>query len=142
MKDIENKEDLDEFIHNWVDSDTRTKKAFSRLMDYLLKQQENVLSFHPRPGVTYSLRAKHKDQRKREIYTMVDIIDDDPSERWLSVCFYGDLITDPEQRGDFVPDGLLGEDAICFDVEQFDDNLLDYIEQRFDESHDSAAKEQ
>ncbi len=142
MEDIENKEELDEFIHNWADSDTLTKKAFSSLTDYLLKQQDNVLSFHPRPGVTYSLRAKHKNQRRREIYTMVDIIDDDPSERWLSVCFYGDLISDPEERGDFVPDGLLGEDAICFDVEQFDENLLNYIEQRFDESHDRAAKEQ
>jgi hypothetical protein len=141
MQDIENKEELDEFINNWTDPQTRTKKVFDRLMDYLLKQPDNILSFHPRPGVTYSLRAKHNNQRKREIYTMVDIIDDDPSERWLSVCFYGDLISDPEERGDFVPDGLLGEDATCFDVEAYDDNLLKYIEQRFDEAHENAAKE-
>jgi hypothetical protein len=141
MQDIENKEELDEFINNWTGPQTRTKKVFDRLMDYLLKQPDNILSFHPRPGVTYSLRAKHNNQRKREIYTMVDIIDDDPSERWLSVCFYGDLISDPEERGDFVPDGLLGEDATCFDVEAYDDNLLKYIEQRFDEAHENAAKE-
>jgi len=29
------------------------------------------------------------------------------------------MITDPEERGDFVPEGLLGEYAHCFDIEEF-----------------------
>ena len=45
---------------------------------------------------------------------MVDIIDDDPADRWLSVCFYDELVDDPKGLGDEVPGGLLGEDAKCF----------------------------
>ena len=141
MENIQRKEDLDRFVDEWADSEAGTKKAFTRLMEYLKNQKENAISFHPRPGVTYSLRAKHKNQRKREIYAMVDVIDDDPSNRWLSVCFYGEMISDPGERGDFVPGGLLGEDAVCFDIEHFDPDFLDYIEQRFYESHNNAANE-
>jgi hypothetical protein len=68
---------------------------------------------------------------------MVDVIEDDP--RWLSVCFYGEMITDPEEKGDFVPEGLLGEDAVCFDVEERDEKLITYIETRLDEACQSAS---
>lgn len=70
---------------------------------------------------------------------MVDVIEDAP--RWLSVCFYGEMITDPDEQGDFVPEGLLGEDAICFDIDQYDDALLQYVEARLDEAYRSASTE-
>jgi hypothetical protein len=38
---------------------------------------------------------------------MVDVIDDDPEVRWLSVCFYGEMITDPDEAGELIPEGLL-----------------------------------
>jgi hypothetical protein len=70
---------------------------------------------------------------------MVDVIEDNP--RWLSVCFYDEMITDPEEKGDFVPEGLLGEDAVCFDIEELDEELIRYIEIRLDEAYRSALKE-
>ncbi len=70
---------------------------------------------------------------------MVDVIEDSP--RWLSVCFYGEMITDPEENGDFVPEGLLGDDAVCFDIEARDKVLIRYIENRLDEAWRSAAVE-
>jgi len=64
-----------------------------------------------------------------------------PANRWLSVRFYMELITDPEERGDFVPGGLLGEDACCFDIEKWDEDVLAYAEKRISESYENAARE-
>ena len=50
-------------------------------------------------------------------------------------------ITDPGEKGDFVPEGLLGEDAVCFDIEEKDEELIQYIEIRLDEAFRSASKE-
>ena len=69
---------------------------------------------------------------------MVDVIEDDP--RWLSVCFYGDMISDPEEKGDFVPGGLLGQDARCFDINQYSEEELRYIKARMDEACTAAAR--
>ncbi|MCI5126792.1 MAG: hypothetical protein D3925_20505, partial [Candidatus Electrothrix sp. AR5] len=70
---------------------------------------------------------------------MIDVIEDNP--RWLSVCFYGDMITDPEGQGDAVPGGLLGEDAVCFDLEAWDEERVRYVEARLDEACQRAAQE-
>ena len=35
--------------------------------------------------------------------------------------------------------GLLGEDAVCFDFEERDEQLIRYIEARLDEAHQNAA---
>jgi hypothetical protein len=49
------------------------------------------------------------------------------------------MITDPEDRGDFVPQGLLGEDAVCFDIDQYDEAILTYLESRMDEAAQNAV---
>jgi hypothetical protein len=68
----------------------------------------------------------------------MDVIDEDP--RWLSVCFYGDMITDPEEKGDLVPEGLMGEDGYCFDVDENDPEHIDYICRRLDEAYENSLK--
>lgn len=127
------------FIDEWEETEERNKEAFLRLNAYLRQKEGVMLEFIPRPGVTYSLRAVHAHQKKRGLFAMVDVIDDAP--RWLSVCFYGEMITDPDETGDFVPEGLLGEDAVCFDIEAWDENLIQYVEARLDEAWKSASKE-
>ena len=124
---------LNAFIEEWEETPEKNKEVFLHLREYLGKK-EGVS-----PGVTYSLRAVHDAQKKRELFVMVDVIEDDP--RWLSVCFYGEMITDPEEKGDFVPEGLLGEDAVCFDVEEQDEKLVRYIKDRLDEACCSALEE-
>jgi hypothetical protein len=84
------------------------------------------------------LRAAHENQKSRKLFVMVDVIEDQP--RWLSVCFYGEMIQDPEEKGDYVPEGLLGEDAVCFDIEAFDIADLNYVQSRLDEAHAAGAK--
>lgn len=131
--------ELHDFISGWSDSPERNKEAFVRLKSHLEAQAGVALEFVPRPGVTYSLRASHPNQSRRSLFVMVDVIEDDP--RWLSVCFYGEMITDPDEQGDFVPEGLLGEDAMCFDIDQYDDALLKYVQDRLDEAYRSASTE-
>lgn len=141
MSERDIQQELNEFLDAWEDTPNQTKKAFLQLKEYLAGMQDIKLSFNARPGVTYSLRAAHPAQKDRGLFVMVDVIDDNPEDRWLSVCFYGDMITDPEEKGDFVPEGLLGEDAHCIDVEEWSDDDLRYLEARLDEAYTSASKE-
>ncbi len=115
----------------------KNKAAFLRLKTALEQKEGVSLDFIPRPGVTYSLRATHAMQKEKPLFVMVDVIEDAP--RWLSVCFYGDMISDPEDMGDFVPEGLLGEDAMCFDIDRWDDHLIAYVESRMDEAWQYAG---
>lgn len=130
---------LKAFIEAWEETPERNKEMFLHFKEYLGRKEGVTLEFIPRPEVTYSLRAAHADQKKRNLFVMVDVIEDTP--RWLSVCFYGEMITDPEEEGDFVPEGLLGEDAVCFDIETWDDKLVRYVEARLDEAWQSASQE-
>jgi len=127
------------FAESWTETDTRMKEAFLSLKDYLNTKEGVTLDFHSRPGVSYSLRARHAAQTDRDLFVMVDVIDDDPAERWLSVCFYGDMITDPDEEGDLIPDGLKGSDGYCFDMDEFDADKLAYLKARFDEACTNAA---
>ena len=135
MKDTT--EELDTFVEAWVETQEKNKAAFLRLKEHLNAMRGVTLKFLPRPGVTYSLRAVHEHQKDKSLFAMVDVIEEEP--RWLSVCFYSHMIHDPEERGDFVPEGLLGEDALCFDLEAYDEDALKYIETRLNEACQSAA---
>ncbi|MBL0713249.1 MAG: hypothetical protein JJV98_06065 [Desulfosarcina sp.] len=135
----ESKQALQSFIDEWSDTEEKNKQAFLRLKARLETMDQISLDFVPRPGLTYSLRGIHPNQQKRPLFVMIDVIEDSP--RWLSVCFYGEMISDPEEQGDFVPEGLLGEDATCFDIEAYDKKLLDYVETRMREAHQRAVQE-
>jgi len=130
--------EVEKFIEDWPDSPERNKAIFIRLKDFLSAMSGIVFEFVAREGITYSLRAKHENQTDKPLFVMVDVIEDSP--RWLSVCFYGELITDPDEVGDFVPEGLLGEDAICFDLEEYDEEAISYVEARLAEAHQNATK--
>ncbi|MBC2717550.1 MAG: hypothetical protein HF978_19770 [Desulfobacteraceae bacterium] len=134
----DNLHELESFIENWPDSPEQNKQTFIRLKKSLESKPGVILEFIPRPEVTYSLRAKHENQTGKPLFAMMDVIEDSP--RWLSVCFYGELINDPDESGDYVPEGLLGEDAICFDLEEFDEDAIRYVETRLDEAYTSASK--
>lgn len=127
-------QELNTFLEEWKATPEKNsnKATFLRFKDHLSAKNGVTLEFIARPGVTYSLRAVHAEQKDKDLFVMVDVIED--VERWLSVCFYGDMISDPEEKGDMVPGGLLGEDAICFDLEEQNESLLTYIEARLDEA--------
>jgi hypothetical protein len=128
---------IEEFISLWPDSSETCRDQFVRLKELLRGFADASFEFVSRPGVSYSLRVAHARRHDRPLFTMIDVIDDEP--RWLSVCFYGDMVSDPEEQGDYVPGGLLGEDAICFDVESGDELRFAYVLGRIDEAYRMAA---
>jgi hypothetical protein len=134
----ERAQEIELFVAKWVKSPERNKEAFIELKGHLESMAGVSLSFHPRPGLTYSLRAVQARQKEKSLFVMVDVIEDDP--RWLSVCFYGDMISDPQEKGDFVPGGLLGQDARCFDINRYSEEELRYIKARMDEACMVAAR--
>lgn len=134
--DRQTKQKLETFLQTWDDSPN--KDAFIRLKKHLEHLEGVVLHFLPRPDITYSLRAMHTLQKEKKIFVMIDVIED--ITRWISICFYTAMIKDPEERGAQVPGGLLGEDAICFDLDQPDEALILYLNKRLDEACLQAAR--
>lgn len=126
-------ESFDTLLQDWTADPNGAKKAFLALKDHLTRPGI-TFSYKARPGISYSLRARHADQTNRELFVLVDIIDDDPESRWLSICFYADLVTDPDSLADLVPRGLMGEDACCFTLDSPDPALTQYVIARLDEA--------
>jgi hypothetical protein len=124
---------INAFIHEWQETPEKNREIFLHLMQYLHSKKGVTFDFIARPGITYSLRALHPALKDKELFVMIDVIEDNP--RWLSICFFGAMITDPENKGDVVPGGLLGEDAICFDLEKWDEAFIRYLEARLDEAY-------
>ena len=129
--------EMSEFLEGWTNDPQDMKGAFIRLKERMSGKEHVTFTFISRPGVSYSLRAAMDNlgERERSLFVMIDIIDDDPENRWLSVCFYDDMVDDPDEKGDFVPGGLLGEDGLCFDLDEHDEALISYVGQRIDEAH-------
>jgi hypothetical protein len=131
--------EVERFLEGWEDSALQVKKTFVLLRDYVADKADLSFTFKARPGVSYSLRVKHRLQKSRELFLIMDVIDD-PENRWLSICFYPDMITDPDDKGVLIPLGLLGEDGYCFDFEGWDEEYLHYLKTRLDEAYKNASR--
>lgn len=131
--------EVNDFLNSWTQDAIDAKSVFSRFADYLDSLPEVTLDFKARPGISYSLRAKNSAQKKRDLFVLVDVVDDDPDNRWLSICFYADMVNDPQEIGDFVPDGLMGENAICFNYDENEEKTASYIEERLKEAAKAAS---
>jgi len=127
-------EEIAAFIKEWEQDPLSLRQWFVRYFEALSALDGVDLSFVGRPGVSYSLRPRSTREGARQLFAMVDVIDDDPSSRWMSVCFYEDVITDPEQRGEVIPGGLQGEDGYCFDLLENDPETGKYILDRLVEA--------
>lgn len=132
-------EQVEKFLADWTVDNADTRQVFVGLYGFFKTLEGAEISFVPRPGVTYSLRAGIEGAA-RPIFALVDVIDDDPTSRWLSVCFYEDSITDPEEAGEMIPNGILNEDGYCFDVEEPEPGILEYLAKRASEAHAKALE--
>ncbi len=140
MSNAINLPELDDFLSKWDSSALDMKNGFLALKDCLAAMDDVSCEFNGRPGVSYSLRPKHNNQKDRNLFAMVDVIDDEPEARWLSVCFYGDMIIDPDEMGEVIPGGLAGDDGYCFDVFEYDAAAINYIKERLVEAGKKAAE--
>ncbi|MDO5537006.1 MAG: hypothetical protein Q4F72_05720 [Desulfovibrionaceae bacterium] len=132
---------FDSFLKDWEVDPLGAKKVLEGYRALLAGMEGVSLKYHCRPGVSYSIRAKGKGQTGRDLFVLVDVVDDDPAERWLSVCFYADLITDPDELGDWVPEGLGGEDAACFNYDEASADMEAYIADRLKEAAAKACQD-
>lgn len=133
---------LEQFLEQWTDDETGMRTFFGQLQSYLVKQSNVSLDFKARPGISYSLRAKHAQQKKRDLYVLIDVIDDEPDERWLSICFYAESLSEElQEHGDVVPAGLMGEDACCFDISEYDEDFEAILFACLDSAYTFASAE-
>ncbi|MBD5538592.1 MAG: hypothetical protein HDQ94_01130 [Desulfovibrio sp.] len=132
-------QEVKRFEDGWKDDPLHVKPAFEAWEQFLGGLADVSLDFKARPGISYSLRARHAAQKGRELFVLVDVVDDEPESRWLSVCFYADMVNDPDEKGDFVPQGLMGEDAMCFNLDEDSAEMRDYIAARLAEAARNAA---
>ena len=132
-------ESVKPFMDAWIDDSLGMKPIFHDLLNSLLEKEKVSIEFFERPGISYSLRGIHESQNGRPLFVMVDVIDDDPTARWLSVCFYGDTIQDPDELGDLIPEGLLGSDGYCFDIIESDEPLKKYVSNRIQEAYENVC---
>lgn len=131
---------MEEFLKNWQIDPLEAKPAFLEYKELIENSPGVKTEFLARPGISFSLRATNPQNKNRNILALVDVVDDEPDNRWLSVCFYADSVTDPDEAGDFVPQGLLGEDALCFNLDENDPEIKKYIKERLAEALAGANK--
>ncbi len=131
---------IDDWLKLWDHDPLGGKKAFQTYYAHLNSAPDVVLEFNERPSISYSLRARHTKQEEGELFVLVDVVDDEPEARWLSVCFYASMVSDPQELGDFVPQGLLGSDALCLNLEDDDADMEIYIFERIKEALAATLK--
>jgi hypothetical protein len=134
MKDILRIKEISDLLDNWTIDDNGIKVALTEIIKLMESLSGLSYSFKSRPGISYSLRAC-VDNGEEKLLTLMDIIDDDPESRWISICFYAETITDPDEEGDIIPGGLLGEDGYCFDLFHHDEEKVAYLKERIREAH-------
>lgn len=138
--DAATESDVNAFIDRWSSQKDGAQDSadvlpvFLALRDHLHAQHGAVVHFVSRPGVSHSLRGAFPGWAARPLAVLVDVVDDDPAARWLSVCFHDDALTDPEERGDRIPAGLDGNDARCFNLEDGDEPSMRYVKDRISEA--------
>lgn len=133
-------QEIESFLEGWQGELQPMRDWFRLFYEELSRMDGVTLTFVARPGVSYSIRPVHESQTKRDKFAIVDVIDDDPSERWLSVCFYEDMITDPNGRGELIPGGLSGSDGYCFDMYDNEEALGRDLLERLKEAGSKAAQ--
>ncbi len=121
---------LIQFLDEWTVDPNNVKPLFITLLEHTKRLSDVRVRYIRRPGISHSVRLVNSAQQDGGFFGLMDVVDDDPENRWLSVCFYSDMITDHAGKGDYIPGGIGGNDSTCFSVdhpEGFEDYLKDRI---------------
>lgn len=136
--------EIQKILAAWPDGDAATPRALSTLAAHASALAGAALEVIERPGVSTSLRfdlRPRPDGRERPVFFLLDVVQA-ANEWFLSVCFYEEEISDPEELGNAIPQGLFGETGYCFDLDADnadDAGLLDYLKTRIKEAHAAAT---
>lgn len=129
-------QEIETFLENWTGTHQPLCDSFRLFYRELSAMAGVTCSFNARPGISYSLRCHYNKSTEREFFAIIDVIDEEPENRWLSVCFYKDMIGDPEERGECIPGGIAGSDGYCFNLLGDDREFAGYLVARL---HEAAA---
>ncbi|MBU1276894.1 MAG: hypothetical protein KJ720_16070 [Proteobacteria bacterium] len=135
---------LEQFLEQWPAGQAGLKKSLLAYRQGVLELQGVSETFLPRPGVSYSLRwdlDPRPQGREKPLFALADVVPLGEEEMMLSLCFYGDDISDPEELGNFIPGGLYGENGHCFDLEGDDPQMVAYCLIRAAEAQAAARRE-
>ena len=127
---------------HWPQTQADLLKVLDELKTSALALPGAALEVVSRAGVSISLRFSLKPApkaNKRPVFHLIDVVAFD-DELFLSVCFYADQITDPEELGNLVPLGLFGEDGYCFDLEEPEQSFTAYLKERQAQAHKAASE--
>ena len=134
---------LEQFLEQWPAGEAGLKKSLLAYRREVMDMAGVGESFLPRPGVSYSLRwdlDPRPEGRDKPLFAMADVVPLGEDELMLSLCFYGDDISDPDELGNLIPGGLYGENGHCFDLEGDDPDMVAYCLERASEALAAARK--
>ena len=135
-------EHLTTYLEQWPAEQTALKHALLALRQTAQGLPGVAENFVARPGISHSLRydlAPKPAGRRRPVFFLIDVVEA-ADERFLSVCFYDDEIEDPRELGNAIPQGLFQETGYCFDLEEDDPELVEYLRQRVIEAWGNAGR--
>ncbi|KIX11740.1 hypothetical protein [Dethiosulfatarculus sandiegensis] len=134
---------FDEFINAWPKDQENIKQALLELKSHAETLEGLKGEYVCRPGVSDSLRfnpLEPREGRDRPVMVMIDTVSFE-GQRFLSVCFYGEEIKDPDELGDEIPEGLFNETGYCFDLEGDEPDMTPYLKERITEAWKSSKKD-
>ena len=143
MATEQEQKELVAFLGSWPEDQSSLKNAYLELVKSVKSMSLATWSFVSRPGISYSFRAQNSNpetDRKRPVFLLMDVIPEKDGPFWLSLCFYEDEITDPDEEGNAIPQGLFQETGYCFDLDDGEGGMLEYLKQRVDEAYASATQ--
>lgn len=133
---------LEELTAGWPTGQEALAEPLARLFEAARSLPGVTPTLVRRPGISRSLRlglATPPAGRSRPLFALLDVVED--ADAWfVSLCFFADEINDPEELGDLIPEGLMGEDGYCFDLAEPDPARLNYLLARLNEAHATARR--
>ncbi len=126
--DSQSETNYQRFLAEWQENgaDSSLKIFFLEIIRRLDSVPRMVFKFTAHDHAGNTLRALRPDLH-RPLIALMEIPDDSPSPRSFSIRFYDDALRDPHELGDWIPRGLVGEDARSFTFEGNQPALADYL---------------
>lgn len=132
---------LQEILAAWPASEEGLKPLFGALVESMNARPGLRLEIVSREHVSHSVRAMLENPsagRGQPLLALLDVVTPKAGAWMISLCFFAQDITDPDELGDEVPGGLYGEDGYCFDLDT-ESGELGYLAARLDEAYAAAG---
>lgn len=132
-------ESFKRFLSAWRDNGSDVRTVFVEILRRFEERSALRFEFSAHDHAGHTLRVLHPDL-SRSIVAIVEIPDDSDCPRTFAIRFYESMVRDPKEWGEWIPRGILGEDARNFIIESDRPALADYILERTERVLDSLPE--